>query len=59
MIGGISLKVYGAPYWEEIRDAYLEAAEQPKRAQREPARTLPKRRSMSDRFKAAWGELVD
>ena len=60
MVGGISLKVYAAPYWEAVRDAYDDAAQRLAAAEREAAARVPAgRRSVGDRLRAAWRGLFD
>jgi hypothetical protein len=58
MLGGISLKVYAAPYWEAIRDAYVDAVDRLTTAQQEAARAPARHRRVSDRVRAAWREFL-
>lgn len=54
MIGGISLKVYAAPYWEAVRDAYIEAVDRLAAERLNAQRRIARRRNFSDRAQAAW-----
>ncbi|GAA1691581.1 hypothetical protein GCM10009830_44170 [Glycomyces endophyticus] len=57
MIGGISLKVYAAPYWEAVSDAYSEAVERLTAAEAASAAAPAAPRGAGDRLRAAWREL--
>lgn len=59
MIGGISLKVYAAPYWEAARDAYIEAVERLTAEQQRAAPSPERRRGVSERARAALREFFD
>lgn len=59
MIGGISLKVYAAPYWEAVRDAYIEAVDRREAEPREARRREARRRNVKDRAVAAWRAFFD
>lgn len=59
MIGGISLKVYAAPYWEAARDAYVDAVDRLTAVQQEASRAPDPRRSVSERARAAWREFFN
>jgi hypothetical protein len=56
MLGGISLKVYASPYWQEISLAYTEAAERIAAAGvlEPPIDPRPKPRTVRRRIAAAW-----